>query len=274
MEREYKDQIANLQESHEKYAQDMIEKNKELDSKYHSLQEKYEVEYRESNGKIKNLENKLNDLEQRERGYLDEISNLRQQKDKMYLENQSVMEKEREQLKQKIGDLERRCKTAESDKSSLKFEIEKEKSRLTNQIDYLENTKSELQDQINKIMKRNESLITQNEKLKEKNKTTRKLNKYGGAGGSSYLESSTASRIANKFLGIKELDQESYTSQGIGAKFGSFTKFIGYGEKIGSSKKSEIPFDECYKQSSLHTPDRFEKNSDSTNTLSPQDDKE
>ena len=135
MEREYKDQIANLQESHEKYAQDMIEKNKELDSKYHSLQEKYEVEYRESNGKIKNLENKLNDLEQRERGYLDEISNLRQQKDKMYLENQSVMEKEREQLKQKIGDLERRCKTAESDKSSLKFEIEKEKSRLTNQID-------------------------------------------------------------------------------------------------------------------------------------------
>lgn len=274
MEREYKDQIANLQNSHEKYAHDMTDKNKELDTKYHSLQEKYEVEYRESSGKIKNLENKLADFEQRERGYLDEISSLRQQKDKMYIENQTVMEKDREQLKQKIADLERRCKAAESDKSSLKFEIEKEKSRLKNQIDYLENTKSELQEQVSLIMKRNESLIMQNEKLKEKNKATRKQNKYGGVGGSSYLESSAASRITSKFLGIKELDHESYSGQGIGSKFGSLTKFIGDGEKVGSSKRSDIAFEDCNKMSSMFTPDRFEKNSDSTNTLSPQDDKE
>ena len=85
----------------------------------------------------------------------------------MYLENQNVLEKEREQLKQKISDLEKRCKTAESDKSSLKFEIEKEKSKLTQQINYLENTKLELQDQVNSLNKKNESLIAQNEKLND-----------------------------------------------------------------------------------------------------------
>ena len=118
-------------------------------------------------------------------------------------------------------------------------------------------------------MKRNETLIAQNEKLKEKNKNTRKMNKYSGpTSTSSYIES-TGSRIANKFLGIKDSDQDVGTS-GISSRFGTFTKFIGDGER-NEDKKSETSGDDNNKLLGLNTPDKFEKTSSNLSTHDEKD---
>ena len=105
--------------------------------------------------------------------------------------------------------------------------------------------------------------------LKEKNKNVRKMNKYGGPSATSYLDSSTAAgRITSKFLGLNSSEQDLTTS-GIGSRFGTFSKFIGDGEKY-EDKKSETSGDDN-KLSGVNSPDKSEKTS---SNLSNYDEKE
>ena len=78
--------------------------------------------------------------------------------------------------------------------------------------------------------------------------------------------------VTNKFLGVKELEQDNYSNaSNKGARFGTYVKFIGDGEK-GGDKKSIASGDE--NKMLEVTPDRYDKKSESTNTLSPQEDKD
>lgn len=153
--------------------------------------------------------------------------------------------------------------------------MEKEKVRWSAERDSLEHNYNKLQETVTRLEKKNETLVAQNEKLKERNKNAKRYNKYGsGVGNSSIIESGIGSRFAtNKFLGVKELDQDNYShnSSSKGARFGNIIKFIGDGEK-GGDKKSIASGDE--NKMLEVTPDRYDKNSESTNTLSPQEDKE
>lgn len=269
MEREYKDQINTLQENNEKYTRELTDKIKDLEAKNHTLQEKYELSYRDASSYTRNLEKKVNDFEQREKTYLEELSELKAQRDRMILDNQSVLDKERDLLKQKIYDLESKFKNSESEKGKLKFEIEKQQAKWNTEKDHLESTRNEMQETISKLSKKNETLIAMNEKLKEKNKNTKRYNKYGGGGlGGSILDTSTSGRfVTGKFLGVKELEQDVYSSNSgkDNSRFKTF-KFIGDGKE--GDKKSVMSGDLD------KTPDRHAKESESTNTLSPNDDKE
>jgi len=156
------------------------------------------------------------------------------------------------------------------------FEMEKEKARWNSEKDHFETNKNDLQELIARLEKKNESLVAQNEKLKERNKNNKRYTKYSGStlGNSSILESGIGTRFAaGKFLGVKELDQDNYSnnSSNKGTKFGTFTKFIGDGEKGGDKKSIGSGDDNKVLDD---TPDRYDKKSESTNTLSPQEDKE
>jgi len=271
LENEYKDQISNLQESHEKYTSELLQKNKDLEAKNHLLQEKYELTFRDSSSSTKTLEKRLNDLEQKDIIQSRELSELKQQRDRMILENQKTIEKERDILKTKINEIERKFLSSESDKSSLRFEIEKQQARWNTEKDNLENIKQEMYEQIMKLEKKNENLMIQNEKLKEKTKNSRKYNKYGGVNTSSYLDSSQSRFLAGKYTSIsKEIDPDSYSNNsGKENRFKTFTKYIGDGKE---GDKKSVGSHEYHIEK---TPDNVGgKESESTNTLSPRDNKE
>ena len=269
MEREYKDQINSMQESHERILKDMSNKSKDIEGKYHSLQEKHEISVREGNSVNRGLEKRLDDFQKREKSYIEEISKLKEDRDRTLLDNQSTLDREKDTLKAKINDLERKFKDSERETLSLKIENEKEKTRLNSEINNLENNNSELQDKLSRVEKRKETLIAENEKLKERNKNKQRMtSKYST--NSSILESGLGSRfVAGKFLGVKELDHDNYSnSSNKGSRFGTFTKFIGDGREIGDKKSSTSTDDN---KMLSDTPERYDKGSESTNTLSPQD---
>lgn len=152
--------------------------------------------------------------------------------------------------------------------------MEKEKVRWSAERDSLEHNYNKLQEAVTRLEKKNETLVAQNEKLKERTKNAKRYNKYGGGlGNSSIIESGIGSRfVTNKFLGVKELEQDNYSNaSNKGARFGTYVKFIGDGEK-GGDKKSIASGDE--NKMLEVTPDRYDKKSESTNTLSPQEDKD
>jgi chromosome segregation ATPase len=273
MEKDYKDQINKLQENHEKYVQDLMDKNKDLEAKNHSLQEKYELSYRDVNSSTKNLEKRMNEYEQRDSLQVEEIQKLKQERDRMLVDRQFAIDKEKEVYKAKINDVEKKFKISESDKGSLRFEIEKQQSKFNTEKDMLESNKSELHENIARLEKRNETLVAQNEKLKEKNKNSRKFSKYGGgANTSSYLDTSQGRFMTGKFLSVaKEVEADQFSNNsGKENRFKTFTKFIGdggegkEGEKTGSESGSGLE----------KTPEHYNKESDSTNTISPRGDKE
>jgi chromosome segregation ATPase len=270
MEKEYKDQINSIQISHEKYVTELSEKNRDLESKYHILQEKYELAYRDSSSSSRNLEKRVNDLESKEKSNIEEIRELKEQRDRMLTDNKSMIDQEKEPLKQKIHDLEARCKAAESHKGSFTFELEKERMKWSTEKDSLERIKEEMQETIAKLQRKNERVMLENEKLKEKNKNAKKYSRYGGVGNSSIMDpNSVSARFATgKYLNVnKEIEQDEHSNKsGKEGRFKTFTKFIGDGKE--GDKHSEKS-DNVEK-----TPDRFAKESESTNTLSPQDDKE
>jgi hypothetical protein len=145
------------------------------------------------------------------------------------------------------------------------FEVEKKQAKWSYEKESLETAKSDYHEQVVKLEKKNESLVAQNEKLKDRNKNSRKFNKYG-AGNSSILESNISSRFGtNKFLGVKEMDQDTYSNKS--SRFGTFTKFIGDG-----TKENRKIGDEDDKILNLETtPEHSEKKSSSTATISPSD---
>jgi chromosome segregation ATPase len=276
IENDYKKQIMGMTESHERILKDLSDKNKDLEGKYHSLQEKYELSVRESNSINKALEARANTLEQRDQSYQDEISRLKEDRDRMLIDSQSSVDVEIFKLKSRNDELEKKYKDADRVANSHKFEIEKEKARWGSEKDYLESSKNDLLENIAKLEKKNETLVAQNEKLKERAKNkTRMTGKYGG--NTSILESGIGSRFATgKFLGVKEMDQDNYSNNSSntnkGSRFGTFTKFIGDGKETGD-KKSIISNDDDGKILN-DTPERYGGKSESTNTLSPQDDRE
>lgn len=268
MEKDYKDQINKLQDNHDKYVKELMDKNKELEAKNHSLQEKYELSYRDVNSSTKNLEKRLNEFEQRDSLQVEEIHKLKQERDRMLIDRQSAVDKEKEVYKAKLSEIEMKYKLSESEKGSLRFEIEKQQSKFNTEKDMLESNKNELQDAIARLEKRNETLVAQNEKLKEKNKNSRKFNKYGGVNSSSYLDTSQGRFMAGKFMSIaKEVEADQFSNNsGKENRFKTYTKFIGDGKdgekSTGSGDHEKIPGNYAGKES------------ESTNTLSQGDDKE
>lgn len=283
MEKEYKDKMNKVQESHEKYVNELLDKNKDLEQKNHALQEKYELTFRDSSSSARTLEKRLNDLEQKDAAQQEEISQLKQQRDKAILEHQQAIDREREALKSKISEIERKFMASESDKSSLKFEIEKQQARWNTEKDNFDSIKTEMQDTIARLEKRNENLMMQNERLKEKTKNPRKYNKYGGINTSSYLDSSQSSRfMAGKYIGSgREADSDTYSNNsGKENRFKTLTtKYIGDGKESDKRSKEQILNSRAQSDLILGSPYEGDKagelptkETESISTLSPQDD--
>ena len=75
------------------------------------------------------MEKKVNELMESENRLKQEIDELKSERDRKQMEYYKDLEKERDTYKQKIYDNEQKCKEIESKRTTMIFEMEKERTR-------------------------------------------------------------------------------------------------------------------------------------------------
>ena len=127
-------------------------------------------------------EKKFADMLDNEKKLQMEVVNIKADRDAKVIEYQRYYETERENLKQKITDLESKYKDVENRRSSQIFEFEKvyiyiyfkERAKWNLDRDHLVNFKSDLSDQLEKLERKKDFLLRENEKLKNEQRATRR----------------------------------------------------------------------------------------------------
>lgn len=90
------------------------------------------------------MEKKVSELMENESRLLKEIDELKAERDRKIIENQKFLEKERDNFKQKLSDLEQKCKELESKRSTMIFDLEKERAKWSLERDTILNQKQEI----------------------------------------------------------------------------------------------------------------------------------
>lgn len=127
------------------------------------------------------MEKKVAELLENESRLQKDIDELKQERDKRIVDQQRALEKERENYKSRLNEVEQKCKDLENKRSSMIFEFEKERAKWGLERDHLANGKQEAQEQIERIQRKQETLLRENEKLKN-DRGARKQYLYGAGG--------------------------------------------------------------------------------------------
>ena len=96
--------------------------------------------------------------------------------------------KDREVYKQRIADAEKKAKEADSKRSQMIFDIEKEKARWQMELDNLRAQKRDHDDIIQNLERRKDLLFRENEKLKSEWKNSRTSVERSSVGSSNGLQ--------------------------------------------------------------------------------------
>lgn len=102
IEKKYKDQIKDMTESHNQSLHEQNMRYKQIEKEYKELKEKYEIETRGKLAEYGTMERKIKEYIENEQKLHDEIKDLKNQRDRKCLENQSVLERKKDNYKQKV----------------------------------------------------------------------------------------------------------------------------------------------------------------------------
>ena len=116
------------------------------------------------------LEARVKELVENEQKLVCELEMTKQEKTKRLKETAEGYEREKNQLKQRVAELETKYKEAENAKSQIYLEHEKERSAWSTEKEHLLTQKSEAQELIERLEKRKESLLRENEKIRTNNR--------------------------------------------------------------------------------------------------------
>ena len=208
IDKKYKDQIKDLNDSHSQMSQELQIKIKQLEKDNRDLKEKYEINIRGKMTDTVSMEKKIRELTEIERKLTDEIKLLKTDRDKRWLENQANIEREKENSRIRIQELESKVKNSEAKRSYNIFEFEKEKAKWTLEKDKLINEIEGLTENLKKAKRRKDALAKENEKLKTDFRNHRKFLH------SSVMNSTTGS-VSNKNLEVKKSDSLSESQKEI-----------------------------------------------------------
>ncbi len=83
------------------------------------------------------MEKKVQELMENDSRLQKEIEELKGERDRRIMDNQKALEKEREVFKQKMQEIEQKCKDLENKRSTMIFEFEKERAKWGLEKDFL-----------------------------------------------------------------------------------------------------------------------------------------
>jgi len=208
IEKKYKDQIKDLNENHAQIISDWRLRHKQLEKDYKELHEKYEIETRGKMSEYGSMEKKIRELLENEQQYLEEIKDLKNQRDKKCLENQAVLEREKEIYKHRLAELESKLKNSDSKRSFQIFEIEKERAKWMLEKDKLIQDKDVIKDQYRKLKEKKEKLEKELNKIKNDFREHRKF-MYSGTISSGSAAKELASEKVKTIKTKSSLDSSS-----------------------------------------------------------------
>ena len=162
--------MKDLQDSHNKLYSELLSHNKELEKDIKSLRLENEIA-KNKNFNPSDLTKKLELINKENEQLLkNEKDSLKVEQDKKVSELITGFDKEKENYKKRIADLEKNLREAEGKKGALLLELEKEKAKWDIEKDNLTSKYSELNDKLARLEKKYENLLRENEKLRnEKN---------------------------------------------------------------------------------------------------------
>lgn len=134
------------------------------------------------------------------------------------MESQKIIDKERENFKLRVHELEFKAKEADSKRSALIFEFEKERAKWALERDHLINQKNDAVEMIQRLERKKENLLKENQKLVARKVS--QLKKYGMAD----LGIASQSVDAHPLHAIRQSQAAPRFSQGIDRSIGSSSK--------------------------------------------------
>jgi hypothetical protein len=181
------------------------------------------------------MEKKVGELQSNETRLQQEIDTLKAERDRKIFDNQKLLEKERDNFKGKLSDIEQKCKDLENKRSTMLFELEKERAKWGLEKDYLFSQKQEIQEKFDSLNRRWDQIQRENEKLKQE-KLNNKRQYGGGAGGASGVSTGYASKFTASSFGLMKssIAKENSGVNGSQAFASGFSKFISDGANYGS----------------------------------------
>ena len=239
MEQKYQKQVKDIQDGHNRLYTELLGHSKELEKELKALR----IENENTKNKKQNnseLAKRLEEMNQEKEKYRKFEDSLKEEQDKKLAEINANFEKEKNNYKKKIAEIEKSLREAEGKRGALLLESEKEKAKWDIEKDNLYNKVSELNDRITTLEKKNEGLLRENERLKNeknmlrnrgynKNNDSRFTSHIGGGLRSKLGDSSIYKTSMMKALGDNS-DDKSETSE----KSSKFSTKI---EKKEDSKK-------------------------------------
>ena len=176
MEKRYQTKIQEMQESFAQQLRELTERKEKVEKELKALNEKVMLENYGKTSQQHSNDKKILELLENEKRLLREIEELKLERDTKIIDYQKRFDKEAENLRAKVRELEQKYKESESRKSALLFEHEKEKAKWNVEKDYLATQNAELQGALRKSEKKRELLMRENEKLKSDNRSAKKGN--------------------------------------------------------------------------------------------------
>ena len=139
---------------------DLTEKNKNSERELRIVKEQLELERRGRSVDSGTLESRVQNLLESEQRLMQEVELAKRDRDRRVAELQELFQGEKEELKGKMTDAEKRVKEMEQQRGQLFLEHEKERARWAMDRDHL------TQENALRMQKRNEALLKENEKLR------------------------------------------------------------------------------------------------------------
>jgi hypothetical protein len=202
IEKKYKDQIKDMNDSNASQLHDMSLRYKQLEKEYKELKEKYEIETRGKKNEHGGMERKLRELLENEGSYLEEIKDLKHQRDRRCLDNQTTLEKEKEQYKVKLADAETKLKNSETKRSFQIFEFEKEKAKWTLEKDKLVQEQDIITEKLRKARGKKDKLDQELTKLKNQFREHRRFMYSSNLSSSSAAKDLATKKVKMTLSGI------------------------------------------------------------------------
>lgn len=175
LEQKYQKQIKDLQDNHSKLYSELLNNNKELERALKNVTLENEIN-KNKNINPADLVKKIEEIT-KEKDILKQNENtIKAEHESRIAQLMSGFEKEKEQLKKKIAEIEKSLRDVEGKRGALLLELEKEKAKWNIEKDNLSTKTGELNDKVASLERKNESLLRENEKLKNEKNQLRKLN--------------------------------------------------------------------------------------------------
>jgi chromosome segregation ATPase len=166
IETRYTNQIKDAQENYTSQISTLNSKTKSLEKELRSAKEELELERRGRSANSGSLEKKLLELQDSESRLQSEVEQLKKEKEKKIEEISESFNYEKDQLKNKISDLEKRAKEAEHQRGIMFIDHEKDRAKWNMERDHLIAQKNEALENLERVEKKKETLLRECEKLK------------------------------------------------------------------------------------------------------------